>query len=148
MPKPDVLVLPEAARVIFDHAVSYFPNECCGFFYGKEEGDTRIVTRAVPVANVKEGDQRRRFEISPLDYIRAEQYALENQAQLLGVYHSHPNHPAIASEHDLRQAMPWFSYIIVSVREGEVAEVKSWRLQDEQRLFQEESVEVAQTSSV
>ncbi len=148
MPKPDVVLTPDAARVIFDHAVEAFPNECCGFLYGREDGPTRIVSLAVPVANVKEGDQRRRFEISPLDYMRAEQYALENQTQLLGVYHSHPNHPAIASEHDRRQALPYFSYLIVSVRESGVEDVKSWRLQEEQRVFQEESVEVTTTTSV
>lgn len=135
-------IAPEAVEVINNHAVKTFPDECCGFLYG-DETDGRQVTLAVPVTNNKEGDQRRRFEISPLNYLRAEQFALENDTQLLGVYHSHPNHPAIASVHDLAVAMPYFSYVIVSVMDGEIADLKSWRLRDEVREFFEEEVEVS-----
>ena len=107
----------EAVEVINADGINAFPNECCGFLYGHET-DGRQITLAVPVTNSKDGDQRRRFEISPLEYMRAEQFALQNDTTLLGVYHSHPNHPAIASEHDLAVAMPYFSYVIVSVMEG------------------------------
>jgi proteasome lid subunit RPN8/RPN11 len=129
----------EAIAVINQHGIEAFPNECCGFLYG-HESDGRQISLAVPVTNSKEGDQRRRFEISPLDYLRAEQFALQNDTQLLGVYHSHPNHPAIASEHDLAVALPYFSYVIVSVMQGDVADLKSWRLKDEVQEFQEEEV--------
>ncbi len=129
----------EAVAVINQHGIEAFPDECCGFLYG-DESDGRQITLAVPVANSKDGDQRRRFEISPLDYLRAEQFALQNDTQLLGVYHSHPNHPAIASQHDLAVAMPYFSYVIVSVMAGEVADLKSWRLKDEVQEFKEEAV--------
>jgi proteasome lid subunit RPN8/RPN11 len=131
----------QALGAINDDAVSAFPNECCGFLYGTESADgSRQITLAVPVTNSKEGDQRRRFEISPLDYLRAEQFALQKDTALLGVYHSHPNHPAIASEHDLAVAMPYFSYVIASVMDGEIADHKSWRLKDEERVFLEEKV--------
>ena len=90
--------------------------------------------------NAKEGDKRRRFEISGLDYIKAEQYALDNDLDLLGVFHSHPNHPAIPSEHDLRQAIPFFSYIIVSVYDEKTLAVTSWRLNEEAGEFEEEKV--------
>ncbi len=139
----------EAVEVINDDAISAFPNECCGFLYGTESADgSRQITLAVPVTNSKEGDQRRRFEISPLDYLRAEQFALQNDTALLGVYHSHPNHPAIASEHDLAVAMPYFSYVIVSVMNGEIADHKSWRLKDEERSFVEEQVHLTATESI
>jgi proteasome lid subunit RPN8/RPN11 len=71
--------------------------------------------------------------------MRAEKYALENNTTLLGVYHSHPDHPARPSEHDLNQAVPYFSYIIVSVREGKVADLTSWQL-NEASQFEEESI--------
>lgn len=123
------------------HGEQTFPYECCGFLYGREEGEQRFIEEAVPVDNAKPGDQRRRFEISPLDYLKAERYADEHHTQLLGVYHSHPNHPAIASEHDLAQAMPYFSYVIVSVQEGAATEIKSWKLKEGEREFLEEEVE-------
>lgn len=136
----------QALEAINADAIAAFPNECCGFLYGEESNDgSRQISLAVPVTNSKEGDQRRRFEISPLDYLRAEQFALQNDTTLLGVYHSHPNHPAIASEHDLAVAMPYFSYVIVCVMNGEIADHKSWRLKDEVQEFQEEIVYLPNT---
>ena len=134
-----VILTGEVEQTIFQHAVDYFPNECCGFLYGNEK-DGRKIELATPVTNSKAGDQRRRFEISPLEYMKAEQFALENNIQLLGIYHSHPNHPAIASEHDLAKAMPYFSYVIVSVYDGIVKDIKSWKLKDDVPVFNEEEV--------
>jgi len=132
-------VFEEANKVMQQDAEATYPNECCGFFYG-QEGDDRSVTEAIPVQNSKEGDQRRRFEISPLDYMKAERYAAENGLSLLGVYHSHPDHPARPSEHDLKQAVPYFSYIIYSIREGKMADVTSWRLNEKGAEFEEEKI--------
>ena len=131
----------QVVEYINKHGLEAFPNECCGFLFG-DESDGRAINIAQRVVNSKEGDQRRRFEISPMDYMKAERFALENNTTLLGIYHSHPNHPAIASEHDLAKAMPYFSYIIISVMEDNVADIKSWKLKDEERAFQEEQVEI------
>ena len=87
----------------------------------------------------KEGDQRRRFAISDKDYLNAERHAAREGLTLLGVYHSHPLHPAIPSEHDLAVALPYFSYIIVSVQPEGTAHVRSWQL-DESRQFAEEAI--------
>ena len=120
------------------HAEAAYPNECCGFFYG-QEGEVRQIVEAREVVNSKEGDQRRRFEVSPLDYLRAEQYADAAGLTLLGVYHSHPEHPAIPSEHDLRQAVPFFSYIILSVKSAQTVDLRSWQLNAE-GAFEEENI--------
>lgn len=129
----------EVIQTVNAHAREAFPNECCGFLYGNESAG-RSITLAQRVENSKAGDQRRRFEISPLAYLKAEQFALENDLQLLGIYHSHPNHPAIASVHDLEKAMPFFSYVIVSVMDGKIADTKSWKLKEGIREFAEEEV--------
>lgn len=134
-------ILPQALEVMQKDGIESFPNECCGFLYGSET-DVRQIELAVPVVNSKEGDQRRRFEISPLAYMKAERFAIENNTTLLGVYHTHPQHPAIASEHDLAKAMPYFSYVILSVIDAKVDDVKSWRLYDDKRAFYEETVEL------
>lgn len=117
-----------------------FPDECCGFLFGTDDEDARNITIAVPVTNSKDGDRRRRFEIAPLDYMKAENYAVQHHIHLLGVYHTHPLHPAIPSSHDLAQAMPFFSYIILSVTEDEVIDIRSWRLNEETMTFDEETI--------
>lgn len=132
----------EASATMIADAIETFPNECCGFFYGTETETERIVTIAKPVINSKEGDQRRRFEISPFDYMKAERFALENDLLLLGVYHSHPNHPSVASIHDLAKALPYFSYVIISVMNAKLNTVQSWRLKDDIREFREEAVNI------
>lgn len=120
------------------HAEATYPDECCGFFYGKND-EIREILEAKEVINSKEGDKKRRFEIHPKDYMKAERFALENDTTLLGVYHSHPEHPAIPSEHDLRQAQPFFSYIIISVKSEKAVDTRSWQLNNEGQ-FEEEKI--------
>ncbi len=127
----------EAFAAMRDHVEQHYPLEACGFFYGSDDSVRRI-SLARPVSNSKPGDQRRRFEISAQDYMRAERYALENDLDLLGIFHSHPDHPAAPSAHDLAQAVPFFSYIILSVAKTGVADFTSWRL-DAQRRFRQET---------
>lgn len=140
--KKTLIIQQSAYDAIAEHLESTYPNEGCGFFYGKDGDQLRQVSEVWAVPNSKEGDQKRRFEISPLDYIKAERKAKELGLALLGIYHSHPNHPAIPSVHDLRQAMPYFSYIILSVHDALATRMTSWRLAEGQRLFKEEILEV------
>jgi proteasome lid subunit RPN8/RPN11 len=129
---------PTAEQIIREHAEKDFPNECVGFLYGTEKDGVRNIELARPIINSKEGDQKRRFEVSPIDYMKAEQYALLNDTTLIGVYNSHPQHPAIPSEHDLKQALTFFSYIIVSVLDGKSDKLFSWRLNDAEDKFEQE----------
>ncbi len=119
--------------------IATFPEECCGFLFGKEEDGVRSIISIAVVNNSDEGDKRRRFEISSVDYIHAERFADDKDLHLLGVYHSHPNHPAVSSEHDRVNAQPYFSYVILSIANGKFASVKSWRLNDDQQ-FEEEKI--------
>ena len=128
-----------AIETMKEDAISSFPNECCGFLFGKETGGERIIVEARVVDNAKMGDRRRRFEIRPKDYLEAERYAEQEGSLLLGVYHSHPNHPAIPSEHDRLAAQPYFSYVILSVLDREYAGLRSWRLNDTKQ-FEEENI--------
>lgn len=134
----EIILNEESKQVMLDDALEAYPHECCGFLYGQEDG-TREITEAVVVNNTREENRERRFEISPLDYMRAEEYADTHNLKLLGVYHSHPDHPAVPSEYDRIHALPYFSYIIVSVRKRKVAAVNSWRLNDDGK-FDEEKV--------
>ena len=124
-----ISITPAAYDIITRDAIQSFPDECCGFLYGREDRD-RLITDALVVNNSKDGDRRKRFEIAPKDYLQAERYADEQRLTLLGVYHSHPNHPAIPSEHDRVAAQPYFSYIIISVHDENIDHIRSWRLND------------------
>ena len=119
-------------------ALQTFPEECCGFFFGSENKDERLVTKILVVNNSKEGDKTRRFEISPRNYLDAELMAEKTGLQLLGVYHSHPNHPAIPSETDRMAAQPYFSYIILSIVNDDFQDIRSWRLNDSFQFEEEE----------
>jgi proteasome lid subunit RPN8/RPN11 len=132
-----IMIDPGARKEMINDALKSFPDECCGFFFGREDEDSRLVTDILIVDNAKNGDKRRRFEISPLDYIKAELFADGQHLQLLGVYHSHPNHPAVPSEHDRVAAQPYFSYIIISVIENQFHDIRSWRLNDESNFVEE-----------
>lgn len=124
-------------NTVVKDAIEQYPYECCGFLYGKAKDGSRDVSEAVPVRNRNEENKGRRFEVSPADYMRAEQYADENGLELLGVYHSHPDHPARPSEFDRKKALPWFSYVIVSVGAGEKKDITSWRLNADHHFLEE-----------
>ncbi len=120
------------------HAREAYPDECCGALFGRDE----VVVEAFALPNTTEAGPRRRFLVRPDDYRAAEQRARQRRVELLGFYHSHPDHPARPSQYDLDHAWPFFSYVIISVRSGEPAEVTSWRLRDDRSTFDEELVRV------
>jgi proteasome lid subunit RPN8/RPN11 len=134
----------EAWNKMSEDAERTFPDECCGFFFGTETDGSRTVKQVLVVNNAKEGDKRRRFEVAPKDYLKAEAFAEDHGLALLGVYHSHPGAPPVPSETDRQSAQPYFSYIIISVSDGTFAGVRSWRLQDD-LTFLEETISIPQT---
>jgi molybdopterin/thiamine biosynthesis adenylyltransferase/rhodanese-related sulfurtransferase/proteasome lid subunit RPN8/RPN11/molybdopterin converting factor small subunit len=130
---------PAAFQTIRDHGAAAYPHECCGALVGAaREGHTDVV-EARPLDNVTDEGPRRRFRISAADYRAAERHATEAGAELVGFYHSHPDHPAVPSQYDLDHAWPNFSYVIVAVRDGEPEAVRSWRLQPDRSAFEEET---------
>ena len=116
------------------------PNheESCGFLLGHEEGTERTVTGLVPATNAAK-DRERQFMIAAPEYLQAEATASRKGLQLLGVYHSHPDHPARPSERDRVAAQPYFSYVIVSLMRQRFNDVRSWRLNQEGQ-FEEELI--------
>lgn len=129
----------DAEKIMYDDAVKAFPDECCGFMFGTEDAEgNRVIKKALPVFNSATENRKRRFVISPKDYMNAERFSEENNVQLLGIYHSHPNHPAIPSEHDRVAAQPWFSYVIISVAENGVQHARSWVLNEDFQFDEEQ----------
>jgi len=123
-------------REIRRHGEETYPHECCGALVGAN-GHT---TATVALPNTTEEGPRRRFMVRPSDYRLAEQRAQELGGDLLGFYHSHPDHPARPSQFDLDHAWPFFSYVIVSVKAGVPEDRTSWRLQDDRSAFDQENL--------
>jgi proteasome lid subunit RPN8/RPN11 len=127
---------PGVEEAIRAHGREAYPHECCGALLGSDA----VVIEAFALPNTTEEGPRRRFLVRPDDYRATEARADERGLTLLGFYHSHPDHPARPSQYDLDHAWPVFSYVILSVRNGEPADMSSWRLEDDRSAFDEESI--------
>ena len=134
-----VVLQPEVNAAIRAHGRKAFPHECCGAMLGRDG----VVNEAFALPNTTEEGPRRRFLVRPDDYRAAEQRARETGLELLGFYHSHPDHPARPSQYDLDHAWPSFSYVIVSVMAGADKDLTSWRLKDDRSAFDAEDVTYA-----
>jgi proteasome lid subunit RPN8/RPN11 len=128
----------ELLNEMITHAEST-SDECCGFLIGLETTDNRAVQHVITTNNITPGDRSQRFEIAPLAFLEAEHFAELNNLQLLGIYHSHPNHPAIPSELDRVSAQPGFSNVIISLKDQKFADIRSWRLTSDLH-FEEEKI--------
>lgn len=115
------------------HGEEAYPHECCGALVGR----AGRVTAAVPLPNTTEEGPRRRFLVRPSDYRMAEGRAGELGGDLLGFYHSHPDHPARPSQYDLDHAWPTFAYVIVAVAAGQPGDMTVWWLKDDRSSFEE-----------
>ena len=134
----------EQRGAVARHGEEGYPDEVCGFLLGTQGGGDKVVREVRPVANVwEETDQRRRrFLIEPRDFLQAERDARAAGWEILGFYHSHPDHPAEPSETDREAAWPGYSYVIQSVRDHRAAEVRSWVLKDDRSGYDEEAIAV------
>jgi len=115
------------------HGEETYPHECCGALIGAGNR----VTATVALPNTTEEGPRRRFMVRPSDYRVAEQKASELGGELLGFYHSHPDHPARPSQYDLDHAWPTFAYIIVAVAAGKSEAMTVWYLKEDRSSFEE-----------
>ena len=137
-----VTINPEALHEIHDIGEKSYPNECCGFLLGKVEDENYSITSIREVVNDSPENHKVHYTIPAKDFIRAEKYAVENDLALIGVFHSHPDHPPRPSGRDLEDALPEMSYFITSVHSGQALDTRSWRLGENERKFIEESIEI------
>ena len=120
------------------HGRDAYPHECCGALIGRGG----LVIEALALPNATAEGPRRRFLVRPVDYGAAERRAAEQEGELLGFYHSHPDGVARPSQVDLDHAWPAFAYVIVAVANGKPGPLTSWRLRDDRSSFDEEAVVV------
>jgi proteasome lid subunit RPN8/RPN11 len=124
------------------HGERDYPYECCGLLIGNfAEGGRKVVTETYPISNAREEEAKRnRFLIRPEELMRGEGYARQKSLDVLGFYHSHPDELARPSQYDLEHAWPTYSYIIVSVREGRAADLRSWEMAEDRSRFNHEEI--------
>lgn len=119
-----------------------YPYEGGGLLLGRVDGDgTKVVEEVKPFANQREIEaQHNRILITDAMYREGEAYAESKGLDLIGFFHSHPDHPARPSEFDREHALPWWSYVIVSIHQGRAGDVFSWRLRDDRSQFDQEQM--------
>ena len=130
---------------IHAHGERAYPEEGAGLMLGKIIDQDHQVSDILPLENVREaGSRYDRYQLSPQDYLKGEEEADRLGLEMLGVFHSHPDHPNRPSEFDRQWAWPNFSYLITSVDEGKAVASRSWRLADDRTSFSEEILEVGE----
>jgi proteasome lid subunit RPN8/RPN11 len=149
---------PEELEDIRAHGARDYPSECCGVLLGYARGERKEVSKAVPLRNLRHDPTRaqellpvedpgresdkNRFLIDPADQLRVEKDSRERGLEVLGYYHSHPDHPARPSNYDREHAWPWYSYVILSVEQGEPKDVTSWVLSKDRLRFEQEDLKL------
>src|SRR5208282_252077 len=127
----------ELAEAIRGHGVETYPHECCGALLGRDaisdgqETRPREILGLFPLVNRRGDSPHNRFSVAPQDVLNADKAAQARALEVIGWYHSHPDHPARPSDYDREHAWPWYSYVIVSVQIGVPQEMSSWRLNDD-----------------
>jgi proteasome lid subunit RPN8/RPN11 len=135
-------LLPLALAEVEAQACAGYPNEVCGILLGRA-GDPAQILEAHACANVVTERVRDRYLIDPLEQLRIEKDARARSLDVVGYYHSHPDHPAQASATDLEQSWEQSLYLIVSVREGRVEERRAWFRAPGRAAFEEVFLESA-----
>jgi proteasome lid subunit RPN8/RPN11 len=129
---------PEAKTRMIAIGERGFPHEICGLMFGKA-GESRIVTDVFECGNLNKLKPETRYDMDPKDYMKGEALARQKGLDVVGIFHSHPDHPDKASETDRQAAWPGFSYVIMSIQKGKFASMKSWVL-NESSQFDEEPI--------
>lgn len=122
------------------HAAEGYPHEVCGLLLGKTNGAGHEVVAIFPAKNINTDRARDRYELDPQDFLAADGTARRQGLEIIGVYHSHPDHPSQASETDSARAWEGYSYLIIATTKKELNTYQSWRLHAGSLM--EEKVEV------
>lgn len=132
----------EIEKAIREAGEQEYPNECCGLLFGKINSDnSKEITEILPISNAQnEENKYNRFLITSKDILKGELYARKHGTDIIGFYHSHPDHPAKPSQFDLDHAWPVYSYIIVSVIKAKADWMTSWLLSSDRAKFEKEDI--------
>jgi proteasome lid subunit RPN8/RPN11 len=136
----------EIPRLVLDeiqkHMEETYPHECCGLIVGDFGDEARVAATSRRCGNLNTERAADRYELDPKDMLAVEKEFRDSPWEIIGIYHSHPDHPSRPSRTDLNHAWPGWSYMIGSVEKGSVVSVRSWELNERENRFDEESMEI------
>jgi proteasome lid subunit RPN8/RPN11 len=135
-----IKVTKEAWDVMVAHAQAKFPNECCGAMIGMIDGETKNVTLAEPLENAYDGAQGARYELRPEDLLLADKKARAAGLDLIGIFHSHPDCDAYFSKTDLENSCPWYSFVVLSIKDGQFDHANSFLPNADQTAAEKEEL--------
>jgi len=156
---PTLKMSADVAQKIRQHGAETYPHECCGALLGRDnvDGDAttaagvkpplREVAALYPLTNRRDDSPHNRFSVTAEDVREAEKAARDKNLDVVGWYHSHPDHPAKPSQYDREHAWPWYSYVIVSVANGKPADMTSWRLSDDRSDYACEEITIRDSAT-
>ena len=129
------------------HGEETYPHECCGVLLGEMNGEGRSVKSVVRCGNTRTDSPQNRYHIDPKELVKIQREGRERSEDIVGFYHSHPDHPAQWSKTDLAEAH-WIgcSYVITAVEKGEAKITNSFELagtEENDKKFVDEKIEVA-----
>ena len=142
------------------HGAETYPHECCGALLGRDAGEAAVgdpakypvapereILALYPLVNRRDDSPRNRFSVTSEDVMAAEKVARESGMDVVGWYHSHPDHPAQPSQYDREHAWPWYSYVIVSVANRKPQDMTSWRLSDDRSAYACEEIAIRDSAA-
>mgnify|MGYP001107995529 CR=1 FL=1 len=142
----EVVLTAAQKRIMEAHGEASYPHEGAGFLLGRVEDKRVVIEEVFPAPNQREAEARRnRYEISPHDFLRAEREAAGRGLEVVGVFHSHPDHPALPSAFDREHALPRFCYLITSVEGGKARTTRAWHLREDRVAFEEDTLIITST---
>jgi proteasome lid subunit RPN8/RPN11 len=121
-----ISIEPAAWDVMVSHAQKTYPNECCGAMIGAIDDTGKTVRVAVPLENAFTGEQGARYELRQEDLLRADSEARQRGMDLIGIFHSHPDCDAYFSKTDLENSCPWYSFVVLSIKNGKFDHANSF----------------------
>ncbi len=132
----------DALQAIHTHGEAAYPNEGVGLLLGTANGAGKTAMAALPLPNTWAPDeQANRYQVTGADMLQGEKEAARLGLDVLGFFHSHPDHPAEPSRWDHEWATwPWYSYVITTVARGRATVTRSWQLREDRSAFDEERV--------
>ena len=128
----------ERLKQLHAHAEEGYPYEVVGILAGSRS--TGLITCVLPLVNERADSPQNRYRVGGLIVLRAEQALEAEGLEVVGYYHSHPDHPAQYSDYDRDHALPNMSYLITAVHAGRVVDTLSWRLVEDRSQMNPEPI--------